>query len=286
MNFSNKDWLDLVFQERLKEYGAFQIRRNYNSVLIKSVGITIFSVLLLPTIYFFRNNTPNIPQPKEIVTEVDLTQLTDIPVIEKPPPPPPPSAAPPPPLAVVKPQVKFVAPVVKKDENVPQETPPPKQDELKKADASTITKGDTTANTATVSAPLSTETGNGTATSSNSSGGNGNGSGNSASKQVFSYVEKKPEFPGGQAAMMQFIADNLTYPVMARDNGISGIAAISFIVNEDGSLSDFLIIKEIGGGCGQEAVRIGKLMPKWAPGMQKNQAVKVRFNLPIKFTLN
>ena len=103
---------------------------------------------------------------------------------------------------------------------------------------------------------------------------------------IFSFVEKTPEFPGGQSAMLQFLAQNIQYPEDARKNGIQGRVALSFVVEKDGSLSTIQVLRDIGGGCGQEAVRIVKMMPKWTPGMQRNRPVRVKYTLPVSFKLD
>lgn len=107
----------------------------------------------------------------------------------------------------------------------------------------------------------------------------------SASDEVFVVVETQPEFPGGNAAMMRFISDNLKYPTVAQENGIQGRVIINFVVEKDGSLSDATIVRSIDPVLDKEAVRVVESMPKWKPGTQKNEAVRVRFTLPIVFRL-
>ena len=94
-----------------------------------------------------------------------------------------------------------------------------------------------------------------------------------------------PSFPGGEDALYGYLSNNIQYPQTAKETGISGTVIISFVVEQDGSLSSINIIKEIGGGCGAEAVRVIKGMPKWIPGKQHGVPVRVQFNLPIRFTL-
>lgn len=98
-------------------------------------------------------------------------------------------------------------------------------------------------------------------------------------------LEKQPVFPGGEPAMMQFISENLKYPALARENAIQGMVALTFVVDKDGSVTNVNIIKDIGGGCGKEAVRVVQSMPKWTPGQANGQPVKVRYTLPIRFKL-
>ena len=104
--------------------------------------------------------------------------------------------------------------------------------------------------------------------------------------QIFTVVENDPEFPGGMDALRKFIQKNLQYPQLARENGIEGKVYVTFVVETDGSISNIKILRDIGGGCGAEAVRIVKLMPKWKPGTQRGKPVRVQYNLPIMFNLN
>lgn len=102
---------------------------------------------------------------------------------------------------------------------------------------------------------------------------------------IFTIVENDPEFPGGMDALREFIQKNLQYPQLARENGIEGKVYVTFVVEPDGSITNIKVLRDIGGGCGAEAVRIVKLMPKWNPGTQRGKPVRVQFNLPIEFKL-
>ncbi len=103
---------------------------------------------------------------------------------------------------------------------------------------------------------------------------------------IFVVVEDMPKFPGGEQALRQFLKDNMTYPEEARKKGIQGRVFITFIVEKDGSLTNFKVIRGIGHGCDEEAIRVVKMMPKWKPGKQRGKEVRVQFNLPIVFALN
>jgi protein TonB len=103
--------------------------------------------------------------------------------------------------------------------------------------------------------------------------------------EIFQVVETMPSFPGGDAARMKFLQENITYPQMARESGIQGIVYATFVVEPNGSVSDVRIMRGIGGGCDEEAIRVIKSMPKWNPGMQRGKPVRVQFTMPIKFTL-
>jgi protein TonB len=104
-------------------------------------------------------------------------------------------------------------------------------------------------------------------------------------KQIFIIVEESAGYPGGEEGRQKFLQDNLRYPAIARESGIQGTIYITFVVERDGSLTDIKILRGIGGGCDEEAMRVVKLMPKWAPGKQRGKAVRTQFNMPIKFTL-
>ena len=95
------------------------------------------------------------------------------------------------------------------------------------------------------------------------------------------FVQQMPEMEG----MAQFIANNLIYPQIAKENGTTGTVFLTFVVEKDGAISDVKILKGIGDGCEQEAMRVVKMMPKWKPGINHGNPVRVQCNLPVKFKL-
>lgn len=103
--------------------------------------------------------------------------------------------------------------------------------------------------------------------------------------EVMTVVEQMPEFPGGQDALMSFIRSELVYPAMAKELGIQGKVICGFVVDQEGMIQDVRLLRGIGHGCDEEAIRVIKKMPRWKPGMQNGRKVKVRFNLPISFKL-
>lgn len=102
---------------------------------------------------------------------------------------------------------------------------------------------------------------------------------------IFKIVEKMPEYPGGMTSMLQFLAKNIRYPETAKKENIEGMVVVQFVIAKDGSIRDPHVVKGIGGGANEEAVRVVNMMPKWTPGTQKGQNVDVQFNLPIRFQL-
>ena len=103
--------------------------------------------------------------------------------------------------------------------------------------------------------------------------------------EIFTVVESMPEFPGGMGELMKFLAKNIKYPPLAKESGIQGRVFINFVVEPTGAISNVKILRGIGGGCDEEAVRVVESMPKWKPGKQRGKNVRVSYNLPVKFTL-
>jgi periplasmic protein TonB len=103
--------------------------------------------------------------------------------------------------------------------------------------------------------------------------------------EIFTIVEEQPAFPGGDAALMEYLGKNISYPPMAKESGIQGTVFVQFVVEPDGSVSNAKILRGIGGGCDEEAIRVVRNMPKWKPGRQRGKPVRVYFNLPIRFIL-
>ena len=103
---------------------------------------------------------------------------------------------------------------------------------------------------------------------------------------IFRVVEVKPEFPGGDKALFKYLSENVKYPVMAQENGIQGKVVCQFVINKDGSIVDIEVVRSAGDpSLDKEAVRVIKSMPKWKPGKQRNQPVRVKFTLPVNFRL-
>ena len=103
--------------------------------------------------------------------------------------------------------------------------------------------------------------------------------------EIFKVVEEMPEFPGGAAKMMEYIQKNIKYPMMARESDIQGRVFVNFVVEPDGSITNVTVMRGIGGGCDEEALRVVQSMPNWKPGKQRGSAVRCSFTVPIIFKL-
>ena len=104
-------------------------------------------------------------------------------------------------------------------------------------------------------------------------------------QEIFQIVEEMPAYPGGEQKLMEFIAKGIKYPQIARETGIQGRVFVGFVVEPDGSVSNVKVLRGIGGGCDEEAMRVVKSMPKWKPGKQRGKAVRVSYMLPVNFKL-
>jgi periplasmic protein TonB len=255
---SNKATLDdIVFANRNKSYGAYALRTQYPNIVTRAllIGVGAMGLALIgPTLIDFLKPE----EVQETAVEVDLMKLPPPPIDPNEPPPPPP-----PPVELPKVNtVKFLPPEVKPDEEVPEETPPPAVEELKEAVAAEKTQeGDPNAEEVIVEAPAPKE------------------------EEIFTVVEQNPEFVGGTAAMYAWLGKNIKYPAAAQRANISGKVFVSFTVNTDGSITDAQVLKGLGFGTDEEAIRVVKSMPKWKPGKQSGRAVRVKYNLPISFQL-
>ena len=104
---------------------------------------------------------------------------------------------------------------------------------------------------------------------------------------IFKVVDQMPEFPGGVEALMQYLGSNIKYPEQAKRDSIQGRVFVQFVVEKDGSVSGAKILRGIGGGCDEEALRVISSMPNWQPGLDENdEPVRVEYNIPIKYALN
>ena len=255
---------ELVFADRHKDYGAYQLRKNYNRyyslALLITVGATIIGFGVPKLLRVFSEQ-------EVVVANVDTQlDLEPPPVDENEPEPPPPPPPPPPP---VQEMVKFIPPVVVDEIIKPEDLPPP-QEKLNDEKVGETTQEGTGDEDIPILEP-----------------GDGDKPVDTKPVEPFLAVEEMPEFPGGEAAMMKFVAENVEYPEEAKSAGVEGTIRVKFTVTAEGKIKDPLIISKdkLGSGCEQAAIKVILSMPKWKPGRQNGQAVPVYFNLPIRFKL-
>ncbi len=103
--------------------------------------------------------------------------------------------------------------------------------------------------------------------------------------EIFVVVESMPEYPGGETELYKYLGNSINYPEQARNLGLQGKVYVTFVVERDGSIANPKVLRDIGGGCGEEALRVVRSMPKWKPGKQHGKNVRVQYNLPVLFQL-
>jgi protein TonB len=268
------DFLDILFENRNKEYGAYDLRRQYDKRVRNAVIGSAVLMLVVIAGYAINNYILKVerenPKKAPVIEQIKMEDVK-IPDDPKTPPPPPPPPAPPPP---VKPSVQFTPPVIKKDDQVPEDEVPPKIKDIENKAISTKTvEGDPNGidpglledskGTGVVEAPPPPP-----------------------KEEIFTFVEQPPTFPGGEEALAKFLSKNIHYPRVAQENAISGTVFVQFVVDSEGNIKDVKTVGAAkGGGLEEEAIRVVKIMPKWKAGKQNGRQVSVQFNLPIRFTL-
>ena len=257
---------DIVFEFRNKAYGAYDLRQNYPTALRNALvlGITLFLMMfLVPMLYSKWKQAADIEQFKDdtktILVELDPTVK---PIIE------PPKIEIPPKQATER----FITPEVKTE--APDETELPPVEKLEHAAISNVTQAGNDDETQIVEAPVDVPKAEIRTLEMRPEEPTG----------IYN-LEIQPDFMGGQKAMMEYLYKNLKYPNPAIKSGVSGRVHLQFTIEPDGSLSNVSVLKGIGFGCDEEAMRVVKLMPNWKPGKQSGRAVRVKFNLPIVFSL-
>ena len=263
-----RDMLDIIFANRNKAYGAYQLRRDYPKYLGRALGIGLLLIALFFAVPAILSAVQGIIPEKPVDVVAELGPPPDIDPSEPPPPPPPPPPTPPPPVRAT---VAFVPPIMDKDENVTEEPPPPAQADITVEVAAKTQEGTADAPIAEFEAPPAAVEAAPPPEP-------------EKTYEMFD-IQKPPSFPGGDAERQKFLAENIKYPALARENNIQGNVVLSFVVGKDGSVSDIQILKDIGGGCGKEAIRVVQAMPKWSPGEANGHPVKVKFTLPVRFRL-
>ncbi|HRP54060.1 MAG TPA: TonB family protein [Fluviicola sp.] len=254
---------DIVFEDRNHAYGAYQLRKNYSRNLLLVMGAVILAIGTTFAIYKIIQNLP-----KEQVEEapLDLTTFAldapkeDEEIIEPLEPEIPP----------MEKTIQFLPPVVTDDV---VDTPPPTVEELEDTKASDKTNENEVDPFAKVdpTPPKPKEE-----------------KVEKKEEVIYDIVDEQAEFPGGRAALMKYLSENIKYPQVAQEMGIQGKCYLSFIVSENGYISNVNVKKGVTDcpECDAEAVRVVKSMPKWTPGKVNGKTVNQKYSLPVTFKLN
>ena len=267
----DNSWVDLVFEGKNHSYGAYRLRKNTGKRNLASIIIVLVAIVVIMAAVWAKIAIENaMPKKVAITTDVELSQLAkkkeakverkepvkievEQKVVEK-----------------VKSSVKFTAPVIKKDEDVAPEDELKSQDDLAKtavAIGSFDVKGNDEAAGEVLKAKevIAQE--------------------KPVEEKVFDVVEQMPQFPGGDAALFEYLSTHIKYPTIAEENGVQGRVIVTFVVERDGSITDVKVVKSVDPSLDKEASRVVAGMPKWIPGKQNGSAVRVKYTVPVTFRL-
>ena len=267
----SNEWTDLVFEGRNQAYGAYKLRKGTTKRNIWSlIIVTLAAVLLFLGLQLQKmveaNKTVENTQAVELssleqkkkeakVEKKEIIKTEPEKVVEK-----------------VKSSVKFTAPVIKKDSEVKEE------DEIKleeveksnKAIGSFTVEGNDEVGGEVLKAKDDIKAPEPPKQEEN---------------KIFTVVEQMPMYPGGDAALMQYLSSNIHYPAVAAENGVQGRVVVGFVVERDGSITDVNVMRSVDPSLDREAVRVVKNMPRWTPGKQNGSAVRVKYQVPVTFRL-
>ncbi len=267
-------WVDMVFEGRNQSYGAYRLRKGTTKRNIMAIIIMLLAAALIAAIIgvqaIVEANQPKVA----VTTGVNLSELakqkkkakvdkkTPVKMEKK-------EEV----VKQVKSSIKFTAPVIKKDEDVKPDQEMKSQNDL--------------SSTKTAIGAFNVQ--------GNDEGGQVLKATQTIIKQeppvheevnkVFDVVEQMPSFPGGNAALMAYLSNNVKYPVVAQENGVQGRVIVSFVVERDGSITDVTVVRSVDPSLDREAQRVVRSMPHWNPGKQNGSAVRVKYNVPVSFRL-
>lgn len=269
----SNEWTDLVFEGRNQAYGAYKLRkgtakRNVWALLIVGLAAALLYLGLQLQKMAEANKKVENTQAVELAklnTEKKEAKVEKKEIIKQ---------EPEKVVEQVKSSVKFTAPIIKKDSEVKEEDEI-KLDEVQKSDkavgAFTVEGNDEVGGAVLkakedIAAPeppkhVVEET------------------------KIFTVVEQMPMYPGGEAALMGYLRDNIKYPTVAAENGVQGRVVVGFVVERDGSITDVNILRGVDPSLDREAMRVVKSMPRWNPGKQNGSAVRVKYQVPVSFRL-
>lgn len=269
----SNEWTDLVFEGRNQAYGAYKLRkgtakRNVWALLIVGLAAALLYLGLQLQKMAEANKKVENTQAVELAklnTEKKEAKVEKKEIIKQ---------EPEKVVEQVKSSVKFTAPIIKKDSEVKEEDEI-KLDEVQKSDkavgAFTVEGNDEVGGAVLkakeeIAAPeppkhVVEET------------------------KIFTVVEQMPMYPGGDAALMGYLRDNIKYPTVAAENGVQGRVVVGFVVERDGSITDVNILRGVDPSLDREAMRVVKSMPRWNPGKQNGSAVRVKYQVPVSFRL-
>ena len=271
-------WVEMVFAGKNKEYGAYQLRKGTSGRNIKALLILVIAAALVGGFLAWKVIEQKQAEEQQAYMEaMELAKLQQqAKKEEKKKEPVKPKVDMKKEIPVARETQTFTAPVIKKDELVKEENQVKQMDKLddKVAVGTENKEGvkdrtvEAVRNDIAVAAPPPPPAPK-----------------PDVATKVFDVVEEMPSFPGGQGALMSYLASNIKYPVVAQENGVQGRVIVSFVVERDGSISDVRVARSVDPSLDREAQRVVKSMPRWKPGKQNGSAVRVKYTVPVVFRL-
>jgi len=270
-------WIDMVFANKNRKYGAYQLRMGTSGRNMKAIIILLVAALLTGGYLVYKIKAQQAEEERLAYMEAqELAKLREQAKKKEDQPKIPPKVEPKKEIPEVRESQKFTAPVIKKDELVKEENVVKQMDKLDE-NVAVSTKDqegvkdrtvEAVRNDIAVNTPPKEEVKQ------------------EVTQKVFDAVEQMPSFPGGQGALLSWLGSHIKYPPIAEQNNIQGKAVVGFIVEPNGGVSGVGILRSAGDpSLDQEAVRVVQSMPRWNPGKQNGQAVRVKYQVPITFRL-
>ncbi|MBQ4917947.1 MAG: energy transducer TonB [Muribaculaceae bacterium] len=277
VDLTSREWSDIVFEGRNKEYGAYVLRVNskrrhmkaaiWTLIGLFAIGIAVSSYLSVQA-YIAEQEAKITDQLDQQMVELADTQEEEEEEIQEKVEMPEPEALP----EEILNTVKVTELLISKDEDVKAEDEIKTQDELKETETAF---GATDFDKGTDDRNVVREYKNEVIVEEKKP----------EPEQVFTAVEQMPQFPGGDAALMKFLSSNINYPQVAMENGVQGRVIVQFVVTKNGSVGEVKVIRSVDRDLDKEAIRLCKSLPKFIPGKMNGQAVNVWYTLPITFKL-
>ena len=262
IDLTSLEWRELIFQGKNKEYGAYKMRSDSD----RRHNTSIMIIAVVAVVGFSLPRLIEMVKPKQVDKVTDVTTFAklekaevknDIKKVEPVEPPP-----------ALKSSIKFVAPVIKKDEEVKDEDQMKSQEELNNtkvaisvADVKGVDNGKI--DIADVKQAVSQE----------------------EEEKVYQVIEQMPQFPGGEGELLNYINRNIKYPVIAQENGVQGKVILRFVVSKTGMVDRVEVVRPLDPACDKEAIRVVKSLPKFIPGKQNGVNVAVWYTLPVTYKL-
>ena len=253
-----------MIRAKEKKYGAEHILELYPKSALISLGISIFlmtSVFAYPMIKSLLEKDPDDDQLKVMTRVINYSQLSAPPPIQLERPDPKTLQA----VPKIK-KVKFLQPVAKSDEEVPDEEELPTMEEMEHSQIDTYDQEGVDSILVDVDFVIDIPP-------------------TPAPKELFTIVQKMPEFEGGEARLWEYLGENLDYPDMAREAGQEGVVYMQFVIEADGKITEVEVVRGVSYLLDNEAMQVISRMPNWTPGEQNGRKVRVKFYIPIRFRL-